>query len=192
MSVHEIRVPTFETDRLVLSPVTLDDVDAYERHFVDYEVIRFLSAQVPWPYPEGGVETFLREHVLPRQGDDDWMWGIRLAANPSALIGVVHLWREGRPEHRGFWLGREYWGRGFMTEAVKPVMDYAFESLGFEALVFTNAAGNIGSRRIKEKTGARLVAVEAAEFVDPAFTTHEIWRLTRADWRRVRDGADLG
>ncbi len=84
------------------------------------------------------------------------------------------LWRDGHPENRGFWLGRKFWGRGLMTEAVEPVTDYAFNELGFERLVFSNAAGNTRSARIKEKSGAHLRRVEPAKFVDPAYTEHEI------------------
>lgn len=111
------------------------------------------------------------------------VWGIFLKEAPDELIGAVDLWREGKPEHRGFWLGRKYWGQGFMTEAVEPVMDYAFDELGFDVLIFANAVGNIGSRRIKEKTGARLLRVEPAKFVDPKFTEHEIWELRKEDWK---------
>ena len=181
-------LPQFDTSRLILREVTYADVPAYKKHFVDYEVIRHLAACVPWPYPEDGIETFLSEVVLPRQGKDKWVWGIYLKSNPSELIGVVDLWREGKPENRGFWLGHKFWGQGLMTEAVEPVMDYAFDVLGFEKLVFTNAVGNIGSRRIKEKTGARMVDVRPQAFVDPRFREHEIWELTKEEWNRREPG----
>jgi len=96
-------IPTLQTGRLVLSAVTLNDVDAHERHFVDYQVIRFLSVQVPWPYPQFGVATSIPESVLPRQRHEHWVRGIRLASNPSEPIGVVHLCRQGSPENRGLW-----------------------------------------------------------------------------------------
>lgn len=48
-------IPTLVTDRLILRGLSEDDAGAYERHFVDYEVIRHLSATAPWPHPEGGV-----------------------------------------------------------------------------------------------------------------------------------------
>jgi len=73
-----------------------------------------------------------------------------------------------------------------MTEAVAPVMDYTFESLDFETLVFTNAVGNIGSLRFKEKTGAQFIGAEAASFVDPALRADETWCLSKADWLRAR------
>lgn len=89
------------------------------------------------------------------------------------------MWREGRPENRGFWLGKPFWGKGYMTEAVAPVMDYAFNNFGFEKLVFANAVGNLKSRRVKEKTGAKLIDVKPAKFVNPEYTEHEIWELKR-------------
>ena len=42
-----------------------------------------------------------------------------------------------------------------MTEAVKPITDYAFDVLGFEKLVLANAVGNSASRRMKWKSFMR-------------------------------------
>ncbi len=179
-------VKVLETPRLWLRPLALSDAAAYEKHFVDYEVIRFLAAQVPWPYPEGGIEHFLRTVILPAQGRDRWAWALSDKHGSGECIGAIEMWRDGTPEHRGFWLGRSHWGRGLMTEAAAAVTDHAFEALDFERLVFTNALGNERSRRVKEKAGARLIRIEAGSFVDPAFKQREIWELTRADWQARR------
>lgn len=180
-----MKLPILETKRLILKEVTMADVPAYEKYFVDYEVIRNLAASVPWPYPKDGVGQFLKM-TLPKQGDGRWLWGIYLKTNPAELIGAVDLYREGRPEHRGFWLGRPFWKQGIMTEAVTPVIDYAFSDLGFDTLIFANAVGNEGSHRVKVKTGARLIDVRPAKFVDPRFTEHEIWELTKTEWQKFR------
>ncbi|MCE3012320.1 MAG: GNAT family N-acetyltransferase, partial [Proteobacteria bacterium] len=92
------QLPVFQTSRLLLKPVSLADTQAYQKYFVDYEVVRYLSSAVPWPYPENGVEYFLENLVLPRQGIDRWCYGIYLQTNPSELIGCVDLWREPIPE----------------------------------------------------------------------------------------------
>jgi ribosomal-protein-alanine N-acetyltransferase len=176
-------IPTFETKRLILKEVSLADVPAYEKYFVDYEVIGHLSSTVPWPYPKNGVKEFLERFIIPEQGKDRWFWGIYLKDKPDEIIGGVDLWRKGKPENRGFWLGRPFWGNGYMTEAVEPVMSYAFDELGFEKLIFANAVGNSRSRRIKEKTGARLIDVRPAKFVNPGYTEHEVWELSKHEWQ---------
>jgi len=171
---------------MILRELVEADAPAYEKYFVDYNVIRTLTALVPWPYPKGGVLEYLKTQVISKQGNDKWVWAITLKDNPEELIGVVDLWRAGKPENRGFWLGHKFWGKGYMTEAVEPVMDYAFGKLGFEKLVFTNAVGNTRSGRVKEKTGARLVGKAPAQFVDPALTEHEIYELSKVEWEKFK------
>ncbi|HBR96755.1 MAG TPA: N-acetyltransferase [Gammaproteobacteria bacterium] len=185
-----MEIPTLTTHRLVLVPVTEQDIPAYKKHFVDYNIIRHLARAVPWPYPADGVESFLKAEIFPHQGKDRWLWGIHLGPDPKELIGAIELWREGKPENRGFWLSKAYWNQGIMTEAVAPINDYAFDALGFEKLVFSNAKGNAPSRRIKEKTGAQYLRTEQAEFVDPAYTEHEIWELTKEAWLHRRRQAE--
>ena len=174
--------PIFKTNRLILKPINLDDIPSYEKHFIDYDVIQFLSKKVPWPYPKNGGKEYIEKVILPIQGKDRWMWGIALKSNPNELIGAVDLWRRGIPENRGFWLGKIYWKEGIMTEAVIPINKFAFEELGFEKLIFSNAKGNIASRRIKEKTGAKFIKIRSAEFVNPKFTEAEDWELTKESW----------
>jgi len=60
-----------------------------------------------------------------------------------------------------------------MTEAVKPVTDYAFDVLGFEKLILANALGNAASRRIKERMGAVLLRTEPAIYVNPTYIERE-------------------
>ena len=178
-----IQSPIFATERLYLRGVTATDIAAYTDDFVNYEVIRNLSAAVPWPYPEGGVRDYVLNHLIPTQGHNHWAWSVCLKENPVRQIGNITLWRPGTPENRGFWLAQKHWGNGYMTEAVRPVMDYAFDILEFDKLIFANAAKNHRSRRIKEKTGAQLVRTEPGAYVDPALDVQEVWELTRAKWR---------
>ena len=183
MRTHQnIQSPVFTTERLYLRGVTATDIAEYTEGFVDYDVIQTLAAAVPWPYPDGGVREYVLDHLLPTQGNNHWAWSICLRENPSRQIGNITLWRPGTPEHRGFWLAKKHWGKGYMTEAVVPVMDYAFNILGFEDLVFANAAGNPRSRRVKEKTGATLIRIEAGSYVDPTLNEQEIWKLTPEEW----------
>ena len=179
-------LPTFETERLIIRPITPDDFPSYQNNFNDYEVIRYLASMVPWPYPNNGVEDFYFKTLLPKQGKNYWHWGIFLKENPLETIGGIDLWRNSEVDNRGFWLARKCWGKGYMTEAATRINDHAFNDLGFEVLYYGNAKTNIGSRRIKEKTGATYIGTRPFKYVDPNVHESEMWKLTKEDWLKFK------
>lgn len=180
--------PILETKRLILRPITPADIPSYQKNFNDYEVIRYLAAHVPWPYPENGVEDFYNKILMPKQGKDYWHWGVFLKENPTETIGGIDLWRSSTLfDNRGFWLTRRLWRNGYMTEAATRINDHAFYDLDFEILYFGNAVTNIGSHRIKEKTGAILIGTKPFKYVDPNVNESEIWKLTKEAWLKFRN-----
>ena len=179
-----MKIPVFETKRLFLRGVRLEDAASYEKSFVDYEIIQHLSYKVPWPYPKGGVKEFLEKEVLPNQGITRWFWLIFLKENKNEIIGSIELLKNAQPGNRGFWLAKQYWGKGFMTEAIAPVTDYAFEYIKFKKLIFAHAVGNVRSRRIKEKTGATYIGKQPEKFVNPDYKEAELWELTKKNWEK--------
>ncbi|MBQ2314223.1 MAG: GNAT family N-acetyltransferase, partial [Treponema sp.] len=53
----------------------------------------------------------------------------------------------------GYWLGKPFWGQGFMTEAVKEMVRHAFEDCGMNKIWAGYYEGNERSRRVQEKCG---------------------------------------
>jgi RimJ/RimL family protein N-acetyltransferase len=53
----------------------------------------------------------------------------------------------------GYWLGRDYWGKGYATEAGRRVIRHAFEDLGSKAVWCCYYEGNERSKRVQEKLG---------------------------------------
>lgn len=92
---------------------------------------------------------------------------------------------KGETNNRGFWLGLPWHGQGFMTEASEVVTDFWFNVLNFPLLRVPKAAANIASRRISEKNGMRVVAIEEREYVCGRLPT-EIWEITAEEWRMHR------
>jgi len=175
--------PTLETKRLILRPLRLEDAPAIQREFPVWEVVRYLNARIPWPYPADGAETNLRECLSERERGEKLFWVLTLKGGDDEAIGRIDLWQgpEESRDNRGFWLARAYWGQGLMTEAADRVTDYAFDVLGWPRLYFTNAAANHGSHRIKEKQGAELIDVTPNTYVcGPG--ERETWILRREAW----------
>ncbi len=129
----------------------------------------------------------MHETLAEMRRREKFQWAITLKGGDDVFVGRISLWPDDGEsrEMRGFWLGREYWGRGIMTEAAERVTEYAFVELGWPHLWLRSGVDNAGSHRIKEKQGARIIERAPADFVaGPGETT--IWLLTRKDWLERR------
>ena len=68
-------LPTLQTSRLLLLPLSLADAGAIQQRFPHWEVVRYLNDRVPWPYPEDGALSFLRDVALPAMArGEEWHW----------------------------------------------------------------------------------------------------------------------
>jgi RimJ/RimL family protein N-acetyltransferase len=178
-------IPTLETARLVLRPLELRDAGQVQQLFPHWEIVRFLANVVPWPYPPDGALIYFRDVALPAMArGTEWHWSLRQREQPDRIIGMVSL-LTAENRNRGFWMGLPWQGRGLMTEAVEAVTDYWFDVLGFPVLRAPKAIANVASRRISEKTGMRVVAVEDHDHVEGRLPA-EIWEVTAEEWRRRR------
>jgi ribosomal-protein-alanine N-acetyltransferase len=179
-----MEIPILRTKRLVLRPLELHDAAAVQRLFPQWEIVRYLAASVPWPYPADGALTFIRDAALPGMLEGrEWHWSIRLATVPAELIGIISL-RDETDNNRGFWLSPEWHGQGLMTEASAAVTAYWFEVLGKPVLRAPKAAPNEPSRRISQRQAMRLVRIDDRDYVSGRFS-EEIWEITAEEWRRL-------
>jgi len=180
-------IPTLETERLILRPLELADAAATQRLFPHWEIVRHMSAVVPWPYPPDGALTFYRDVALPAAAAGHaWHWTLRLRGAPDEMIGLINL-KRGGDNNRGFWIGLPWQRRGLTTEACIAVTDYWFDTLGEAVLRVPKAIDNIASRRISERSGMRVIATEIHDLVSGPQPC-EVWEITREEWRRYRSG----
>jgi RimJ/RimL family protein N-acetyltransferase len=175
-------IPEGRTARLLLRPIALDDAPQIQRLFPQWEIVKYLAAKVPWPYPPDGAEQFIRNSALPQlQRGEAWHWTIRLLTDPGAIIGAIGL-IAGEEENRGFWLAPQHRGHGYMTEACAWANDFWFDTLGQRVLRAPKAIANRASRRISERMGMRIVELEERDLVSGSLPS-EIWEITADEWR---------
>ena len=179
-------IAALETDRLVLQPLQLADAEQSQLLLPQWEMVKFMGARIPWPYPADGAFTYYRDVAIPgMERGKEWHWTLRLRQAPEEHIGAISLIGKDGYAARGFWLGLPWQGRGLMTEAVVAVNDYCFDVLGFSALRAPKAVVNLSSRRISEKTGMRVIAMEERDYVSGRLLS-EVWEITVDEWRAKR------
>jgi RimJ/RimL family protein N-acetyltransferase len=180
-----IRAVELHTPRLLLRPLQLADAPQTQLLFPQWEIVKYLNAIVPWPYPADGTITHYREVTLPAIArGEEWHWTIRLKQSPELHIGAISLCA-GEQDNRGFWLGLPWHGQGLMTEAVIAVNDFWFDVLGFPVLSAPKAVANLASRRISQRTGMRMVATGERDYVSGRLPS-ETWEITAKEWHAAR------
>ncbi len=181
-----IKTPTLQTDRLLLRPLRLEDADALQKHFNNWNIVKNLNENIPWPQPEDGCYQFYRNEALPRVAEGKaHLWTIFYNEQAIGLLEIVVPGSRNTLGDRGFWLAEPYWGKGLMTEAIAAVNDFIFDELKFVSITVHNYKDNIGSHRVKEKTGSVLLKT-TKEMWRGDHRDGEVWKLTAENWRRFR------
>jgi len=143
-------VPTLETERLILRPLTEDDVDEFAAIVADPEVQRFMGG------PKTRVEAW-RQLALFRGHDAlrGFSQNAVVERSTGRVVGRSGLWLpEGWPGLEVGWvLARDTWGRGYATEAGRAWRDWAFDVLGADDLISIIHPQNVASVRVAERIG---------------------------------------
>lgn len=143
------------TERLILRPLRLEDAEPVFALFADWEVIRWLTAP-PWPYALSDAEDFIRRQPAPAviagsafaiTRDGTLIGGIDAPLQPASADQ-----RRAGPS-LGYWIGRPYWGHGYMTEAAHGFITRLFATRDDDAIYSGALVGNDASLRVQRKLG---------------------------------------
>lgn len=153
---HCSTVP-IETERLYLRKINVDDaLQMYENFASDDRVSRYMSWESFKTLSD--VENWLIEWQEEYKKNDTYYWGIYLKVSKE-LIGTVYLLTEGSVAKVGslsYCLGYNYWGNGYVCEAVKAIIDFAFNKVGYNLIEAYHAKSNTQSARVLQKSGMKL------------------------------------
>ena len=147
-----------ETQRLILRPWTQSDL----KDFYEYASVDGVGQMAGWP-PHGNIQQ--SQEILNLFIQDKKTLALELK-DTGKVIGSVGIEDQdeqlGLPENLqgrelGYAMSKKYWGRGLMPEAVKVVIDYCFQTLGYDYLTCGHYVWNTQSQRVIEKCGFKFL-----------------------------------
>jgi RimJ/RimL family protein N-acetyltransferase len=150
-------LPSFETQRLLVRPRGIGDLNACIAMDRDPAVLRYID--VPWRSVEEHRQ-FVVNRITRAYPAGLGYWSVVLKLVPAAFVGWVLLMPYdaiGPEIEIGWRLLRSAWGNGFATEASLPVLRHGFETLGLDRVVADMHPDNAASLRVAEKLGLRFV-----------------------------------
>jgi len=146
---------TIETERLILRGWTLDDLDDYHEFGKNPKV----GPMVGWaPHESKAFSLNALKYLI----ENDDAWSIVLKEN-SKVIGYLRVFPD---ENHGklytksisYAISPEYWNKGYMTEAVKRGIKYAFDEMNIDLMTVWHNPDNIQTKRVIEKCGFNYAA----------------------------------
>lgn len=151
----DISETTLRTDRLILRPWRTSDLD----DFYEYAKVDGVGQMAGWSPHQSKeesariLELFIREKKT---------FALEYQGKVIGSLGIETYNEEQYPEFEklkgreiGYVLSADYWGRGLMTEAVRAVIPYLFETVELDFLLVGHFVQNTRSARVIEKCGFR-------------------------------------
>lgn len=147
-----------QTERLILRSIREDDAAAIFEYSQEIEVGRNAGWK-PHESLEESIEILNAVFL-----DKENIFGI-VEMQTGKLFGTIGLVPDVTRENEdarmlGYAIGKNYWGKGYMTEAVKGILSYAFQEKGYGLISVSHYTDNLRSQRVIEKCHFQLEGVQ--------------------------------
>ncbi|PZO39528.1 MAG: N-acetyltransferase [Alphaproteobacteria bacterium] len=168
--------PVIETRRLLLRAPGMQDCSRIAAMANDVDVAR-MTLRMPHPFGVGDAEAF----VVAVAGQDPARASTFLIEHEDhGPVGVIGLFEDSDPApEAGYWIGRDFWGRGYATEAVEAALVWASRRWKRRALVAGHFDDTPASGRVLEKAGFLYTGEVRKEFSRarnaPVRTRRMVW-----------------
>ena len=147
-------MPTLETERLILRDFVISDWEALNAFLSDPDVTRFMHF-ASWDEEKRRrwLVSLVEEASNPQR--DAYQWALTLHSNGQLIGWLVIGWSLHAAETRecGYALNRQFWGQGYMPEALQAAITYEFTVLGSRCIIAECETENVASARVMQKCG---------------------------------------
>ena len=181
-----------KTKRLVLRDFKKGDEESLRKNVNYLEVSRYLSV-VPYPYTPKDAKWFVNNCIeeskkKPREG-----YELAIVLPPGkdvvGIVGLTNVHEFTGTAVMGYWLGQDYWRKGYMFEAVREMLRFAFEDLKLRRVNISVYTQNKASKALIEKLGFRYegtkIKSDRVKSTGKIVDAH-IYGMLKSEWRKLR------
>ncbi len=178
--------------RIRLRPIEKDDLPRFVKWFADPELRGFLASYNP--LSQAQEERWFDRNL---QMGDQQAWAIDAQPADMAVGPWVHLGSCGFHEiewrHRwgevGIVIGaRDYWGKGYGTDAMQTLVAWGFYTLNLNRVTLRVYSDNARAIRCYEKVGFQIEGrLRQDNFYNGAYRDTLVMGLLREDWDRAAE-----
>lgn len=145
--------PILYTDRLLLRPFELSDAKQTQQ-LAGNKLIAETTLLIPHPYPDGAAEEWISTHAEKSERGIEYVYAVTLKESFELIgaIGIVinKMFNSGET---GYWVGVPYWNKGYITEALGALINFAFTELKLNKVYAFHLSHNLASGKVMTKNG---------------------------------------
>ena len=183
---------TIETPRLILRRAVRDDAEAMFRNWAsDPEVTKYLT----WP-AHGSIavsEMVIGSWLQEYEKDSYYQWMIvpKECGEPIGTISVVHLHPQIDAAEIGYCIGKKWWHRGIMSEALRAVIGFLFDAVGLNRIFARHDPNNPHSGGVMRKCGMKYEGTNrACDRNNQGLCDAAQYAVLRCDWEKPKHFAE--
>jgi [ribosomal protein S5]-alanine N-acetyltransferase len=147
-----------KTARFTLRPFRKSDLPSFVKHINDKTIAARTDAPIPYPYTMKDAEQWYRKMRNRARKKGSLVKEFAIDIDGEA-VGCIAIFPNGHTAGIGYWLGRAYWNKGIMTEAVKEISKYGFNELGLRRIHASTFPQSKASMRVLEKAGYKFEGI---------------------------------
>ena len=168
-----------ETDRLILRPQKLEDVDDQFEYASRPENLTFVFPPVS---SKTELEWSIANHHM-KNPLGKWAIELKTGHKMIGTIDFVELKENDMTAEIGYCLNMDYWGKGYATEALQSLTQHSFQDFGLREVVLNADTENLASIAVIEKAGYRFIKnYKAANKYSGKIRQFAQYRLRKAEY----------
>ncbi len=147
-----------ETERLILRPLKDSDAKSVQENINNLEISKWLLV-VAYPYKLKDAKWWVDNNKKKWKSKklEDYSFGIELKEEKKIIggMGLHNVKKDQGTAELGYWIGAKYHRKGYGSEALRAVLDFAFKKLKLRRVEAGVFVGNPSSGKLFEKFGAK-------------------------------------
>ncbi|RHW43314.1 N-acetyltransferase [Neobacillus notoginsengisoli] len=144
---------TMTTKRLHLRLFQTSDAPAATKLCNNYNLFKH-TLHLPYPYSIEDALTWIARQLENFNADKSYEFAMT-NKETGELVGAIALTNNQRFQHGeiAYWVGEEYWGLGYATEAAQAIIQFAFNEKQYHKVFARCFSSNPASGRVLQKLG---------------------------------------
>ncbi|HEY9084250.1 MAG TPA: GNAT family protein [Vicingaceae bacterium] len=165
-----------------LRPWKISDLDNLVKYANNWNIAKNMTDQFPFPYSEKDGKAFIE---MATKDDPIHIFAIDIDGQAVGGIGIhpqndIHR----KNAELGYWLAEPFWGQGIISNAIKLIVDFAFETYAINRVFARPYGTNIASQKVLEKNNFVLEGkFDQVLIKDNLLLDELVYAIRRENWK---------